>query len=105
MLDNLQAEQAKQELKTATDVLPRVARECFKWVLCPSQEAPTGKPTVEVSPLNTSGAALGSEIERVCLDNEWVIATWSPIHLRSKLKELYWKADKPAVKANEFFGG
>jgi uncharacterized protein len=99
VLDNLQAEQAKKELKGAEDVLPRVARECYKWLLCPSQDNPTGKPNVETFPLNTSGAALGPEIERVCLDNELVIATWSPIHLRTKLKELYWKADKPAVKA------
>lgn len=103
VLDNLQAEQAKKELKGAEDVLSRVARECYKWLLCPSQETPTGKPIVEVFPLNTSGAALGAEIERVCLDNELVIATWSPIHLRTKLKELYWKADKPAIKAHDFW--
>jgi len=103
VLDNLQAEQARKELKGAEDVLPRVARECYKWLLCPSQDNPTGKPTVETFPLNTSGTALGPEIERVCLDNELVIATWSPIHLRTKLKELYWKADKPAVKAADFW--
>lgn len=103
VLDNLQAEQAKKELKGAEDVLPRVARECYKWLLCPSQENPTGKPAVENFSLNTSGAALGPEIERVCLDNEWVIPIWSPIHLRTKLKELYWKADKSAVKAADFW--
>ena len=103
VLDNLQAEQAKKELKGAEDLLPRVVRECYKWLLCPSQHNPTGKPIVETFPLNTSGAALGPEIERVCLDNELVIATWSPIHLRTKLKELYWKADKPAVKAVDFW--
>lgn len=102
-LDNLQAEQAKKELKGAAEVLPRVARECFKWLLCPSQDDPTGKPTVEAFLLNTSGAALGPEIQRVCVDNELVIGTWSPIHLREKLKLLYWKAEKPAVKANEFW--
>ena len=102
-LDNLQAQQAKKELGAAEDVLPRVARECFKWLLCPSQADPTGKPNVENFPLNTGGAALGPEIERVCLDNELVIATWSPIHLRTKLKELYWKADKPTVKAADFW--
>lgn len=103
VLDNLQAEQAKKELKGAEDVLPRVARECYKWLLCPSQDNPAGKPTVETVPLNTSGAALGPEIERVCLDNEWVIATWSPIHLRTKLKELYWKVGTPAKKAADFW--
>jgi uncharacterized protein len=103
VLDNLQAEQAKKELKGAEDVLPRVARECYKWLLCPSQDNPAGKPAVETFSLNTGGASLGQEIERVCLDNEWVIATWSPIHLRAKLKELYWKTDKAAIKATDFW--
>ena len=104
VLDNLQAEQAKKELKGAEDVLPRVAREAYKWLLCPAQEKPTDpKPVVEAMPLNTSGGALGSEIERICLDNEWVIPTWSPIHLRTKLTELYWKADKPACGALAFW--
>lgn len=103
VMDNLQAAQAEKELKGAQDVLPRVARECYKWLLCPSQDNPTGKPNVETFPLNTGGATLGPEIERVCLDNELVIAIWSPIHLRTKLKELYWKADKPAAKAADFW--
>jgi len=104
VLDNLQAEQAKKELKGAEDVLPRVAREAYKWLLCPAQGKPTDpKPVVEAMPLNTSGGALGSEIERVCLDNEWVIPTWSPIHLRTKLTEIYWKADKPACGALAFW--
>jgi predicted AAA+ superfamily ATPase len=103
VLDNLQAQQAKKEFDLAEGVLTRVARECYKWLLCPSQETPTGKPNVEVFPLNTSGATLGPEIERVCLDNELVIATWSPIHLRAKLKDLYWKSDRPAIKAADFW--
>jgi len=103
VLDNLQAEQARKELKSAEDVLPRVARECYRWLLCPSQDTPTGKPSVETFPLNTSGAALGPEIERVCIDNELVIVTWSPIHLCNKLKQLYWKADKPSFGAMAFW--
>jgi hypothetical protein len=75
----------KKELQTAQDVLPRAIRECFKWLLCPGQENATDpKPHVEAFPLNTSGGSLVSEIERVCLDNELVITTWSPIHLRAK---------------------
>jgi hypothetical protein len=90
-------------LKGAEDILPCVARECYKWLLFPSQDNPTAKPIVETFPLNTSGPSLGPEIDRVCLDNELVIATWSPIHLRTKPKELHWKADKPAVKAADFW--
>lgn len=102
-LDMLQSEQAKTELKGAEDVLPRVARDCYKWLLCPSQDNPMGQPSVESVSLNTSGALLEREIERVCIDNEWIITTWSPIHLRTKLKELYWKADRSTKNANEFW--
>ncbi|WP_291981800.1 DUF499 domain-containing protein [Candidatus Accumulibacter sp. ACC005] len=102
-LDNLQTQQAKKELVTAEDVQPRVARECYKWLLCPGQDTPTAKPSVEVFPLNTGGAALGPEIERVCIDNVLVITTWSPIHLRAELKKLYWKADKSAISGMAFW--
>jgi hypothetical protein len=61
------------------------------------------KPTVEVFPLNTSGGALGAEVERVCIDNELVITTWSPVHLRAKLMALYWKADKSVCGAIAFW--
>jgi predicted AAA+ superfamily ATPase len=103
-LDNLQSDQAKKELKAAEEVVPRAARECYKWLLCPVQNNPTDpKPTVEAFPLNTTGGTASSEIERVCLDNEWVITTWSPIHLRAKLKELYWKDGKTAAGAMTFW--
>ena len=44
---------------------------------------------------------MGHEIERVCVDNELVIQTWSPIHLRAKLQAFYWKEDRPSIKAIE----
>ncbi len=103
-IDQLQRKQAEKELQVAEEVEPRAARECYKWLLCPAQYTPTEpKPTVEAFALNTGGAALGSELERTCLENELVIATWSPVHLRAKLKEIYWKVDKPAIGAMTFW--
>lgn len=103
-IDLFQKQQAEKELQAAESVLPRVARECYKWLLCPVQHSATDtKPTVEAFPLNTSGSALGNEIERVCTENELVITTWSPIHLRAKLGELYWKDDKRTVGAMAFW--
>jgi len=104
VLDNLQIQQAKRELQTAEEVLPRVARECYKWFLCPVQHTPTDpKPTVEAFPLNTGGQSLIGEIELVSVENELVITTWSPIHLRTKLKDLYWKADRTSINALTFW--
>lgn len=103
-IDLLQKKQAEKELDTASDVLPRVVRDCYKWLLAPVQQSPTDSTVaIEAFPLITSGSAMGKEFERVTLDNELVINTWSPIHLRNKLKELYWKADKIAVKADDFW--
>ena len=103
-IDGLQEEQAKKELQSADDVLPRVARECYKWLLCPTQATPTDRqPTIEAFPLNTSGSAFGAEIQRVCHDNELVISVWSPIHLRDTLKKLYWKDSKDFVAAMAFW--
>ncbi len=103
-LDNLQSDQAKKELKVAEDVVPRAARECYKWLLCPVQNSATDtKPSVEAFPINTTGNSVGNEIERVCLENELVITTWSPIHLRTKLKELYWKDGKSSISAMTFW--
>lgn len=71
---------------------------------CPFQGAATDpKPMIEAFALNTTGGSLGTEIERVCLDNELVILTWSPIHLRDILQELYWKGTQIAASAVGFF--
>ena len=103
-IDLVQKKQAEKELKTAEEVLPKAARECYRLLLCPSQASSTAtQPTVEVFPLNTGGAALGAEIERVCQDNELVITAWSPIHLRNSLKELYWKDGKTTAGAMAFW--
>jgi hypothetical protein len=103
-IDPLQQKQAEKELAAAESVLPRVGRECYKWLLCPVQHAATEtKVTVEAFPLNTSGSALGGELERVCVENELVITAWSPIHLRAKLAELYWKPEKVAAGAMAFW--
>ena len=102
--DQLQRKQAEKELDSANAVLPKAARECFKWLLCPVQDDPTAtKPNVEAFPLNTTSGTASGELERVSKENELVIEAWSPIHLRAKLKELYWKPEKPTVGALAFW--
>jgi hypothetical protein len=99
-IDQNQLTQARKEARSAGEVLPRAARECFKWLLCPDQEEPTStKPTVEAFPLTTTSGTPAGEIERICRENELVIDVWSPIHLRTNLKELYWKGDKLSIEA------
>lgn len=103
-IDLLQKNQAEKALSSAEEVLPRAARECYKWLLCPLQETPTDpKLALEAFALNTTGGSLGTEIERVCLENELIIQTWSHIHLHTTLQEIYWKNGPRAVSASGFF--
>lgn len=103
-IDLVQKKQAEKEMRTAEEVLPKATRECYRWLLCPSQTTATAsQPSVESFPLNASGATLSAEIERVCQDNELIITAWSPIHLRARLQELYWKDGKTAAGALAFW--
>lgn len=103
-IDLLQKNQAEKELRAAEDVLPRAARECYRWLLCPTQDAPSDpKPTIEAFPLGTTGGSMSGEIERVCDENELVISNWSPIHLRTTLNALYWKGNRKTANASAFY--
>jgi len=103
-IDQVQRRQAEKELQSADDSLPRVARECFRWLLCPVQDDPAvAKVSIEIFPIATSGGSAGAELAKVCSENELVIEVWSPIHLRAKLRELYWKNGREAVEARQFW--
>lgn len=103
-IDQAQKKQAQKEAQAAAEVLPRAARECFKWLLCPVQDDPkASKPGIEVFKLNTTSGTTAGELARVCRENELIIETWSPIHLRTALKEHYWKAEQPYVEAKKFW--
>jgi hypothetical protein len=103
-IDQIQRKQAERESQAANAVLPRAARECFKWLLCPVQDEPTAtKPNIESFPLNTTSGTAPGELERVCRENELVIDDWAPRHLRAKLQELYWKPANPTVLAVTFW--
>ena len=104
VVDILMKQQAERETKAAEDALPRVARECYRWLLVPTQNSPTDREIrIEPFALNTSGSSLGAEIEKTCAENELVITAWSPIHLRERLRELYWKDDLKDVTAMTFW--
>src|SRR5207245_1035728 len=42
-------------------------------------------------------------IERVCVENELVINTWSPVHLRDALKAFYWTNGRITANALAFW--
>jgi len=103
-IDLLQQKQAQKEWKVAEEVLPRAARECYKWLLCPVLNSPTEtKPVIEAFPLGTTAGTVASELERICDENELVISGWSPIHLRDRLREFFWTNGKVAATGQAFW--
>lgn len=99
-IDRVQEEQAKKESRAVDDAMPRTARECYKWLLCPGSNDPGAKEAnIEEFQVNTAGEELMTELARICTDNELVISRWSAMHLRSVLSQYYWKPDKPSVTA------
>ena len=103
-LELAQKHQLEKEARNANELLTRVVRECYRWLLCPAQKSPHHPALlISVLPLNTTIGAFGSEIERVCIENELILVTWSPIHLREKLKEFYWSQKHSAINAMDFW--
>lgn len=99
-IDRLQETQAKKEAATADAVVARAARDCYRWLLCPVMYRATDpEPQIESFALNTSASSLVGELDRVCSENELIISTWSPIHLRARLQEYYWKDGRKVARA------
>lgn len=90
-IDRLQDQKAKGELEAAEGAVQRSARECFRWVLCPTAEPTAREPSIEVFPIPNSQRGYVSEIDQLCKENDLVIAEWAPEHLGTILRDLYWK--------------
>lgn len=104
VLDNLIARTAEDSLKSARQTLDRMVRECYRWILAPSQEANgktggLGEVVWEALDLNTGAKDLAAEIRAKLKENEWVIEEWAPIHLRELARRWFWKDDAPDVAA------
>ena len=104
-LDGYMNRQASKSLEDAQEGLKRMAREAYKWLLAPGQDAQAGKGVSglnwESLPLNTGTPNLTTEIERVLKDNEILIWEWSPIHLSNVMRSWFWKPDAQEVSALE----
>jgi hypothetical protein len=102
-LDMLQVRQAKKTLEEADEVLTRVARDTYRWLVSPTQEVRRGtlNPTVVWEAIQVSPTApnLVKEIEQKLVENEWMIAQWSPIHLARVLNDWYFRGEAKEVSA------
>ena len=113
-LDLYMAKQARTSAETASTNLIQIIRETWKWLLSPHQDHAINQKTtgesmavppaghnisweaIAVSPMAQN---LIQEIETKMREEEWIVAEWSPIHLKSLLETYYFKADNHSVNA------
>lgn len=102
-LDVHQGRLASKSLEDAGEVLTRMIRDAYKWLLVPSQDAKPGKGISEVNwesfQINPASLNRMQEIEHILKENELLITDWAPIHLFNLLKAWFWKDDVTAVSA------
>lgn len=100
-LDLFQAKQAKKNRDGAEQTLKQVVRDCYKWLLCPSEDFVGGKPQLRWEGVIVSSAAtsLIAEIENKLKEEEWLVTDWSPVHLKNLLEKWYFRDGSKDVSA------
>lgn len=104
-LDLFQAKQAKKNRDGAEQTLKQVVRDCYKWLLCPSEDFVAGRPELhwEAVIVSTAAVNLVAEIENKLKEEEWLVTEWSPIHLKNLLEKWYFRDGSVEVSALKVF--
>lgn len=102
-LDIHQQSQAEQNRDIAQNVLSRIIREVYRWLLSPMQKQRPGKGLSaiewEAFKLSPDAPGLMKEIERVMKEEELLISEWSPMFMADMLRQWFWKEGEPEAKA------
>lgn len=82
VLDTIQVKQAQKLKADADAALLRMVRDCYKWLITPTEEFDRGKLTLrwEVVAVSTNAPSLVVEIENKPREEGLLIPEWSPIH-------------------------
>jgi len=101
VLDTIQVKQAQKQKSDADATLLRMIRDCYKWLITPSEEFLRGKPSLkwEAVAVSTTAPNLVAEIENKLREEDWLITEWSPIHLVNLLQQWYFKDGVGEVSA------
>lgn len=92
-LGTYQADQAKRNMDNADESLRYMVRETYRWLMVPGQEMQRGRLVTRWEAVSVSSSApkLVEAIQNKLVEEEWVIQTWSPVHLKRILDQWYFK--------------
>ncbi|MDD2610199.1 MAG: DUF499 domain-containing protein [Giesbergeria sp.] len=94
-LGTYQADQAKRAMESAEDSVKQMVRETYRWLMVPTEEMVRGKLTLrwEAVALSASASNLVDAIESKLKEEEWLVSTWSPVHLNRMLNQWYFNKE------------
>ena len=96
-LDTFQINQAKKERDASLTVLKQTISECYRFLMIPVQKGPN-KVGFEIRKIgNANGGCITSVVEKVLLEEEYIIRSWSPVFLKKLLAESYFKNGQTEV--------
>lgn len=100
-LGTFETRQAQQSKEAASEHLRQMVRETWRWLLAPGQEMKRGRLTSRWEVVAVSAAApnLIDAIQNKLVEEEWVITTWSPVHLNRVLEQWHFSDDVSHVSA------
>lgn len=100
-LDNNQKKTAKSNRESTNNQVDRTARDCYRWMIVPSQKLVNGIPSAfgwDNYPLDTNCSTMAESIKARCQNDELVIPRISPKILNPILSELYWNKGQTTIK-------
>ncbi len=105
-LDQLQIQQAKQNLTGSKNSMLQTVRDTYKWLLAPVQYAKKGKGVGEIEWEEisiSSGSNAMQEIEHRVIEQEWVINRWSPYHLSNLIEKWFFTEEKKDINTMDLW--
>lgn len=105
-LDGYQLKEGKQSLDSAEKYLNQMLKDTYKWVFNAYQDFSNGKPELkwETASVSLSSGNPFQIVQNKLKEEEWVIYSWSPIHLSNILKQWYLKEGKQEVNTEKLVG-
>ena len=102
-LDTHQNREGMQNLENAEKYLTQILKDTYKWLFNAYQDFVGGRPELnwETATVSlTSGNAL-QIVENKLKEEEWVIYSWSPIHLAKIIRQWYFKENNTEVNTKK----
>lgn len=89
-LDLFQVNQARKERDAALLILEQALVECYRHLMIPEQ-VNLNKVNFETRRIGTSNSNIASAVEKILVEEEYIIQRWSPVFLKKHLLDNYFK--------------